>query len=1103
MSTTLEPDDKPTKVTNKVVEYGKSRLSEILKTLGQNNLWKRIIKNILATTITISLSLIHEPNSPFGKAAYLSAMMTVFAYPGRRVGQLTEALSLALAGAVVGSAWSFLGIYLSSLLMPTNPSAAYAVRSIFLAIAFLVHGFLRSQTPRLWVFVLLLIIVCLINFATTSTQVTSAFVTQLLYPILMASGVIFLVNIILFPEFSSSFLGKTTMETLNEAASALTSAGRYFVHDEAILPQDDAVHTGDALPVARNTVKEDAAAIEKTFGYVSLGDITSAKSRLRSKLVTCQAAQNESQFELAISVLPPRDLVPISKELMKTLVTNVVTVISACESRYALLGDVSLEGVDIAEASVSQKSARSLHDLDGKDELDLELIKPKREIEYGDPKLLRYLLERVRSPYQKLESAMLRTVEVVNMCIAVAYDVSKLPSGAKTPSGIILEELDQHTESLQEALRTFDTETTTALEGGAVIQSFESEEHDVLPREELFLISSFLLNFRQAVTQIAGMVEECRLLLEMRHQHHNRRRLYAPKIHWSKWLSGGGESGALPASGRKAARQGTSDDHTSDDVDCVHQTELDRLNGNDLEQQRQKDLPANVQSTSLRNDRAVKVKSFETLPFSLHIRGKAADLLEWMQESEDLLYASKLTFAGFIVIWPALVPSLNSWYSLDRGIWAALQLVFVFEVAIGTSFDSFFLRAIGTTLGSLWGWAAYEARYRNPVVCVAMLFIGLIPAVYVQLGSKYPKVGQVSIVSLAVVALSTELQTVPGSGTENFLKRWIAFLIGGTVALIVEITVLPVKARTRMVESLVAAINKIGQMEGLIAYGVEQGADIEGFPPEVLASFEHASGEAKTAIGAAETFLPFCSTEPRLKGSFSDLAMIYTEIIFVLHQIVDRMDSMLRLRTAYGSGPLEEFNSKIYPYRRNIAGSISVVLNAVQEALSTKIPLPQFIPSARLAHLRLINKVREVVRISAKAANNHQDVSGTIRQHVLRRKYVSWNASSAAQGEVIDYIEELIDLTKLLVGANEFRSGLLMRPTYSDYVAERRDPETTSKSNAQVKEGQDDTEMRKRRSPTEMMDPREKVPMSLQRIQTRRFDAGVRRRKTNESQRYH
>ena len=86
----------------------------------------------------------------------------------------------------------------------------------------------------------------------------------------------------------------------------------------------------------------------------------------------------------------------------------------------------------------------------------------------------------------------------------------------------------------------------------------------------------------------------------------------------------------------------------------------------------------------------------------------------------------------------------------------------VFEVAIGTSIMSFFLRAIGTTFGSLWGWAAYEARGGDPVVCTAMFFIGLIPAVYVQLGSQHTKAGVVAMNSMSVVAISTELQTVPG-----------------------------------------------------------------------------------------------------------------------------------------------------------------------------------------------------------------------------------------------------------------------------------------------------------------------------------------------------
>lgn len=94
--------------------------------------------------------------------------------------------------------------------------------------------------------------------------------------------------------------------------------------------------------------------------------------------------------------------------------------------------------------------------------------------------------------------------------------------------------------------------------------------------------------------------------------------------------------------------------------------------------------------------------------------------------------------------------------------WVVLQLIFVFEVAIGATFMSFFVRSIGTTLGCLWGWAAFEARHGDPVVCVALIFVGMIPAVYIQLGSQYPKAGIVATISMSVVALSTALKTVPG-----------------------------------------------------------------------------------------------------------------------------------------------------------------------------------------------------------------------------------------------------------------------------------------------------------------------------------------------------
>jgi len=86
---------------------------------------------------------------------------------------------------------------------------------------------------------------------------------------------------------------------------------------------------------------------------------------------------------------------------------------------------------------------------------------------------------------------------------------------------------------------------------------------------------------------------------------------------------------------------------------------------------------------------------------------------------------------------------------------------------------TFFLRGIGTTLGCLWGYIAIEARDGNRIVCAAVIFVGLFPCAYVQLGTQYPKAGMVCIVSICVVALSVELEIVSGK-LVTFISRTIA-----------------------------------------------------------------------------------------------------------------------------------------------------------------------------------------------------------------------------------------------------------------------------------------------------------------------------------------
>ena len=401
-------------------------------------------------------------------------MTTVFGHPGRRFGQVAEALILTLSGALLGLAWSNLGLYLSSLIIGSNPNAAYAIRGLFLTIALMVHGFLRSYAPRLFVAVVLLIIVSVVNLLTTAKQVTSAGVTQILYPVLIATGVILVVNLLVFPEFSSRFLGQMTIETLNDTAVALEKAGYYFTHSrnqEAEIGEvssnvSQSQHAGHGHGLTTSNDQSDQAATrprgssvvfslahstpttkapQSSGGTVStpfsssrisdkiteasaskklsIGDLTSSKGNLRKKLLDCKSAQSECNFEIAYAILPPRDLKPISGQSMTKLLANVVAIISTCESKFALVGDFSDETMSGSQKDQNPEELDNRSDSSSLDptRMDLELVKPRREIEFGDVHLLRYLLTRVEKPYDDLMNSLSTTIAVVSSCIAYVY----------------------------------------------------------------------------------------------------------------------------------------------------------------------------------------------------------------------------------------------------------------------------------------------------------------------------------------------------------------------------------------------------------------------------------------------------------------------------------------------------------------------------------------------------------------------------------------------------------------------------------------------------------------------------------------------------------
>ena len=174
-------------------------------------------------------------------------------------------------------------------------------------------------------------------------------------------------------------------------------------------------------------------------------------------------------------------------------------------------------------------------------------------------------------------------------------------------------------------------------------------------------------------------MKQSRYLIEKRKSRNNGKRLYAPHIRWRKWLySGSQEDEALPQSGRQAVRKGM----TNENLDDV---EAEQIGGNETRLSRNpalnQDLERAIGLGTLKSQPQEEPPNPEVLAhaldgsqhnlnpqrFSSSFRGKIADAVEWIQDSEDVSYALKLAAGVFLLSWPAFVPSLNSWYSLQRG----------------------------------------------------------------------------------------------------------------------------------------------------------------------------------------------------------------------------------------------------------------------------------------------------------------------------------------------------------------------------------------------------------------------------------------------------
>ena len=1070
---------------------------------------QRIFKSTVNSTVAFVFTLIPKVRAHLGTEPAMLPLISVMVHPGRRVSGTIQGAIYCITGLIFGLAYSIFGRFLAQECL--GPSwrhltevqqyeqnfkrfeAGLAIMAVFETLMLFFHGWMRSVSHHYFGIVFPLFLVTHFALMASLTESPGVIANSFATPFYLGIAMSIFWNLVLFPEFGSTYLGTATINAFNEIHKDIDNAVNFFVSINSAPPP-----SSDEKDSEGSTVSNDSSMLPKSLyakPISTLSKLLKSKTAMSKHLSNCEAVLQECIYEISYSYVGPQSLEnPIS--IFKNLAIFANGIINACQLEFILMGRSENIG-DVA--------------------LD---ISPDKEIAYGDSSKLLNVLETLREPIHNLHKTLSETMYKINVTLAYAYDVKvtetyypevfynlgikKMNKKHDIPADF---NFDENIALLEDAVAKFSEVFREQL--------LKFDKDAINPSDEMFVLSSFLMNFRESTTAIASVAREIQEIYEYRKNQEKKGWIRGKKI-WFNFMSSFSSFKEWLIGNSLDVTEGEALNGVIHGYSYEQQPELvsrrPNIEEDDLLKQRKK---ATHTAEQAKNEMILPTSNRES-PEPSQIR-KSGDIFNISLQSQRFMrwcnnfykkykahfrFGTQVAVALQLASFPMFVPRLRHWYINYRGTWIGFVCILCLEPSVGGTFWVFFLRAVGVALGALWGLVSYYSgqNQSNPYLETVITLFGSVPGFYFLLGTPYVKAAIIHIISIYIVILAAVLpSTIPSAIPVSFGKRCLAVGYGGTIALIVQVIIFPIKARDQLNEEISFVCGCISEMVSLYASALE-GEELTVVLPEVTYhKIVRISKSAKEALARAQAYNGLTRQEPRLKGEFTELEKIFSQVIFIQRQIIERLDTASLLRKTYGSAVIEEMNYVMYPYRRQMIGSITSLMREMQEAFINKTPLPQFSPSARIAHRRLVNKVRSTLEIKHTSKSNSRSISRlnsrrlgqfemspvtvpegsnensdeeeeevmikpTFRKKLLqhkardegeypelndishkeviqqdyyiREKFLSWNASSAALEEIIEYIEELLSLTKILVGVNEFKYGFLSRPLYEDWATE-------------------------------------------------------------------
>ncbi|KIK67280.1 hypothetical protein GYMLUDRAFT_156220 [Collybiopsis luxurians FD-317 M1] len=370
-----------------------------------------------------------------------------------------------------------------------------------------------------------------------------------------------------------------------------------------------------------------------------------------------------------------------------------------------------------------------------------------------------------------------------------------------------------------------------------------------------------------------------------------------------------------------------------------------------------------------------------------------------------LKHAFKHALGVSLLAIPAFMPTSTAarqWFVSFRGQWMLISYVWVLQTNTGATVHTGYLRTIGTVFGAIYAYIASQISKDNSFGLVIFMTLAEIPVSAIIMQTPFPSLGIVANITIPPI-LFTEYVTGEHISAGKLAAIWGLMICAGIAAVLVNSFVFPRYSR-------VMFLNGMGQILGSLT------ELYMGLSRDLLQPFGASSHSKRKAL---KLELKICNSLQRMSSLImtmaDELSLVpmpvekYRDLVRILQKLLDLFTGLRKIRENI---PRKETVIEVVDQRRELISCICISLFVCQQVFSARHPLPQFLPSSRLALESLSHSIDLHIRQTRKEINSP-----------LGLPLIYALAETQILTDIVDNIDKLLELGRQLFGTAAWFNG--------------------------------------------------------------------------------